>query len=66
MISRDRAEAERLVSAGAAVVLIVGPADEATGQPAGPGRLAVLVEDPAEPGPGIAAAAEMAAELFGA
>jgi hypothetical protein len=66
VISRDPAEAERLVSAGAAVVLILSPGDEAIGQPAGPGRLAVLVADPAEPGSGAAAAAEMAVELFGA
>lgn len=65
VISRDVAEAELLVSTGATVVLIVAPVDQVVCPPPAPGRLAVMVGDPGDPHV-QRAAAEMAAELFGA
>lgn len=74
MVVDEAAVAARMVAAGTDVVLIVdaavairpgilGPAD--TGTPCSPGRLAVVVGDPADPAV-VAAAAEMEQELFGA
>lgn len=63
-------EARRVLDRGGDVVVVVAPGDvgEAAAEvvelrAGGPGRLAVMVGDPADPGV-LAAAAEMAVELF--
>jgi hypothetical protein len=64
-VVEDQAEAARLVRDGERVVLILDPAAGPLGEwPEGPGRLALLVGTPGDPEV-RAAAAEMAAELWG-
>ncbi|HLH46938.1 MAG TPA: hypothetical protein VKV25_07250 [Acidimicrobiales bacterium] len=63
-MTADRDEARRLLAAGVHVALVLPAGETAPEAGAGPGRLAVLVGDPADPA--VAAAAdEMAGELFG-
>jgi hypothetical protein len=59
----DAEEAHQLSRSGIDVVLVVAPG-AAVAEPPGPGRVAVLVGDPADPAT-QAAAAEMEVELFG-
>ena len=63
MVVDDPGEAARLVGSGADVVLVTAGAGHPAGTP-GPGRLAVMVGDPADRRV-AAAAAEMDRELFG-
>jgi hypothetical protein len=61
----DVATAMELLAGGINVVLVMDPGcSYVPVPPDGPGRLAVLVGRPADPGV-LAAAEEMAAELFG-
>jgi hypothetical protein len=61
----DAGSALALVAAGERVVLVVTPDAPAVLDPGGPGRLAVMVGDPADPAVRAAARA-MDAELFAA
>jgi hypothetical protein len=61
----DVAAAAELLAGGINVVLVMDPGcGQVAVPPDGPGRLAVLIGRPADPGV-LVAAEEMAAELFG-
>lgn len=59
----DMAAASELVASGSDVVLLVAEDSEPGALPDGPGRLAVMVGDPGDPGT-VAAAKAMYSELF--
>lgn len=63
-ISFDKEAASRLVADGVDVVVVLGPGQALGPFPDGPGRVAVLVGDAADPAD-LEAAASMGAELFG-
>lgn len=63
MVTADPGEAEGALGRGEKVVLIVPPGAEGAAAAARPGRLAVLVGDPADPAVWAAARA-MTGELF--
>lgn len=63
-VAGDLAEVGRLRAAGIHVVAVVAPGEPSPPAEGGPGRLAVLVGDAGDPAV-VAAAEEMALELFG-